>query len=184
MNRSETAKILAVIAAAWPNARASDLDVNLQVDVWADLLEDLDYRACSLAVRSLAQTQKFAPGVAEIRAYVLELERGPVRPGGEAWRDFLDAVSRYGAYRTPAFADPIVSRCVTSLGWQELCLSENQVADRARFIELYDRLAASQRREQQSPLLGAAREQRALREAERTVSEVAKILTRGRTDDE
>lgn len=185
MNIPETAKLLAVIGILFPNARHSDVDVELQVSVWADLLGDLSYAACDRAVRSLAQTRNFAPSIAEIREYVLELERGPVRAGGEAWRDFLEAVGRYGAYRSPVFADPVVARCVTALGWQELCLSENQVADRARFIELYDRLARDQRREQQSPLLGAAREQRALRAAERTVGEVARILTgRGANDGE
>ena len=40
------------------------------------------------------------------------------------------------------FTDPVTAQCVASLRWRELCDSENQAADRARFVELYDKLAA------------------------------------------
>jgi hypothetical protein len=101
-----------------------------------------------------------------------------VRAGGEGWSDVLAAVSRYGYYREPAFGDPLVARCVTALGWKNLCTSENAIADRARFIELYDRLAAQERREQQSPVLAAATERRALRAGERVSELVAGVARR------
>lgn len=179
MNKQETAKILAVIDALFKTGSSQPADVALQVDLWTELLGDLEYRVVDLAIRSMAHTNTWAPSIAEIRAFVVELERGPVRAGGDAWRDFLDAVSRYGSYRIPVFSDPVVAKVVHALGWKELCLSENQVADRARFIELYDRLACDERRVQQSPLLAAAREQRALTEAQKTVEQVARILKGG-----
>jgi hypothetical protein len=61
----------------------------------------------------------------------------------------LAAVRKFGVYRQPSFCDPVVARAVQSLGWEEICNSENQAADRARFIELYDRLSRAQRREAQ-----------------------------------
>jgi hypothetical protein len=178
MNRQEAGKIVAVIVAACPgqSVRLDGARVASMIDTFAALLDDVPYEAANAAVRVLLQTRTWMPSVADIRQTVLELAVGPVRPGGEAWHDFLEAVSRYGAYRSPSFEDPIVSRVVGSLGWKELCLSENQVADRARFIELYDQLASQSRREEQSPLLTAAREQRELTTGSGSLGDVIKAL--------
>lgn len=166
MTRQEAAKLVAVIIASCP-AQSSKLDRERQlgmVDAFEALLGDLEYAHASAAVRVLLQTRSWMPSVADIRATVLELERGPVRAGGDAWGGVLAAIKGEGAYRTPGvdftFRDPITARCVAALGWQELCLSENNTADRARFIELYDKLAQQDRKEQTSPLLAAAAEHR------------------------
>jgi hypothetical protein len=104
--------------------------------------------------------------VSDIRRTVIELEKGPVRPGGEAWGDVLRAIGRYGSHRAPGidfeFDDPEVARCVKALGWSNLCNSDadGQRADRARFIELYGVHAAQERRELQAPILKQARELR------------------------
>ena len=42
------------------------------------------------------------------------------------------------------------------MGWRELCVSENQVADRARFLQTYEQL--SDRQEQGDKLLPPARQ--------------------------
>lgn len=166
MNRQEAARIVAVIMHACPS-QATRIDRDRaagMVDAYEALLADLSYEQCNAAVRILLQTKNWMPSVAEIRAAVVELERGPVRPGGEAWGQVKAAIGRYGSYRTPGtdftFTDPVTARCVSALGWQTLCLSENEPADRARFIELYDRLAAQSHREALSPMLAAANEQK------------------------
>ncbi len=168
MTNQEAARIVAVILAACPS-QASKLDgsrAKSMVDTYATLLEDLSYEQCNAAVRVLLQTNTWMPSVAEIRKAAVELERGPVHPGGEAWGSVKAAVSRFGSYRAPGvdfqFDDPITARCVAALGWSTLCLSENEPAERARFIELYDRLAAQQNREALSPLLAASAERRRL----------------------
>jgi hypothetical protein len=144
------------------------------------LLADLDYARCNAAVRVLLQSKNSIPAVADIRRVVLELERGPVRPSGEAWGEVLKAIGRYGAYRVPGvdfqFSDPEVARCVNALGWKVLCLSEDQTADRARFIELYGTVATQERREQQAPLLAAAREAREQGQLESAGDLVAGLL--------
>ena len=40
----------------------------------------------------------------------------------------------------PKFKDPLIQKAVDIMGWKELCLSENQVADRAHFMKIYDKL--------------------------------------------
>lgn len=168
MNRQEAARLVAVILAACP-AQSSKLDSQRQlgmVDAFEALLGDMSYEQANAAVAVLLQTRPYMPAVADIRATALELTRGPVAPGGEQWGSVLRAMNEQGAYRQPGtdfvFHDAITARCVQALGWRELCLSENTVADRARFVELYDKLAAQSQRESQSPILAAAKQHREL----------------------
>jgi hypothetical protein len=186
MTRQEAAKLVAVILAACP-AQGSKLNEQRQlamVDAFESLLGDIPYAAASAAVAVLLQTKPYMPAIAEIRSTVLELSGNSIAPGGEQWGAVLEAVRRYGSYRTPGvdfhFNDDTTGRCVKALGWQEICLSENQTADRARFIELYDKLAAHSHREKQAPLLGAAKQARELRDADAhgVVLQLSERLTR------
>jgi hypothetical protein len=45
----------------------------------------------------------------------------------------------------------LVKHVTESLGWIELCMSENQVADRARFIDAYDKAREARRYRQSMP---------------------------------
>lgn len=168
MNRKEAAKLVAVMMASCP-AQSSRLDDNratAMVDAFVSLLDDVTYDEANAALRVLLQTSPYMPAVADIRKTVLELKYGGLVPGGEQWGEVLKHISRYGSYRTPGvdfqFADAVTAQCVKALGWQELCLSENAVADRARFIELYDKLAAQSHKEKLAPALGAAKQARQL----------------------
>jgi hypothetical protein len=179
VKKSEAAELVASIMAAYPSAQTNSATSR----VYETMLADLDCQTANAAVAALIQTRQFMPTVAEIRATVLELANGGCAPGGEQWGAVLDSVRRYGAYRTPGadfhFADPITARCVKALGWQEICLSENQQADRARFIELYDKLAAHEQRQKQSPVLGAAKQAREIAAGTNaTVLQIAEHMTR------
>lgn len=168
MKQSEAAKLVAVLLVAFPaqGGRLNEAQQTTMAEVFADMLGDLSYEQCNAAVRVLIQTRQFLPTVSEIRSTALDLDRGPSRPGGEAWGSVQRAIHEQGVYRRPGvdfvFHDSITARCVAAMGWTELCNSENATADRARFIELYDKLAAETRRELQAPQLAAARERREL----------------------
>jgi hypothetical protein len=168
MNRQDAGKVVACIIAACPSqgSKLAPNQVNAMIATFESLLADLPYEQVDSAVRVLLQTRSWMPSVADIRGAVLELVRGPLGAGGEAWGSVLRAVAREGAYRTPGvdftFKDPVTQRCVDAFGWPQLCQSDNPVADRARFVDLYDKLAAQGLREVQSPTLAAAKEQRAI----------------------
>lgn len=182
MKKSEAAKLVSVALVAYPaqGGKLSEAQQLQLVDVFADLLGDLTYEQCSAALRVLVQTKQWMPTVAEIRATVLELATGPGSAGGDAWGQVLKAIHRYGAWRAPGsdfqFDDPITARCVESFGWRELCLSENATADRARFVDLYDKLAGDSRRQQQAPALAAGGKPNALTgEVGKLIALVAKV---------
>lgn len=153
MTTDEAKMVLAVLSAAFPHARADD-DTVL---VYCEALRDLDYSLAEQAARSLLLTaERFMPSPAEIRKRVVELRDGAVKSGLEAWGVVRKAIGRFGIYRTPGvdfrFDDPIAALVVDSIGWRELCNGDidNQVADRARFVQAYDQIARDDARARQS----------------------------------
>lgn len=155
MTAVEVQRLVTVLVASFSTRGMADPAATQAI--YRRMLADLDYAAAHAAVERLLATAKFLPTIAEIREAALEVTAGPRRHGGDAWRDVLEAVSRYGRNRLPSFDDAVTAACVRSLGWQEICNSENQVADRARFIELYDKLAREQRVERVAGGLPAQR---------------------------
>jgi|SRR6185436_18972934 len=142
MTKSETAKLVAMLLHAYPQAQFAPASSA----VYEAMLSDLDAATALAAVERWIQTSKWLPTVAELRASAAEIKYGPKRLGAEAWGEALDAVQRVGHYRpAPNFTDPLVGECVRLMGWQHLCASENGTADRARFIELYEGLAERER---------------------------------------
>ncbi len=165
MTQAEAAKLVAVLMASFPSNKATITTSQ----VYERMLADLDYPAANAAVERLLATARFMPTIGEIRETTLALSIGEQKPGGEAWGSVTRAIGRWGGYRMPgvdfAFEDPTTARCVQIMQWQKLCLSENETADRARFIELYDRLAVQERRKQLSEGLPAMQRYRAIEAA-------------------
>lgn len=166
MTQAEVAKIVAVLLAAFPQSRATPQTSQ----VYERMLADLDYPAVNAAVERLLATAKFMPTIAEIRETALTLAVGEQKPGGQEWGTVLKAIGRWGTYRVPGvdfkFDDPVTAQCVAAMGWENLCASENQQADRARFTELYDKLAVQERRKQLSDGLPAMQRYRIIQAQE------------------
>lgn len=142
MQRSESAKLVTMLSAAYRDAPISDDTAA----VYEAMLADLDFEVAKQAVQRLICSSKWLPTVAEIRAAAADVTLGPVRAGGEAWGDVVAAIRKVGSYRPPpTFEDPIVDECVKALTWRGLCLGENEAADRAKFVQMYDALAARRR---------------------------------------
>ncbi len=156
MTTLEIKKLVAVLIASFPASKVTDQTVT----AYERMLSDLDFRVANAAIERLLATAKWLPTIAEIREACLALSAGEKRAGGEAWGDVLAAMRMFGYIRSPGvdfnFPDPVTAKCVAALGWSELCGSENATADRARFIELYDKLAAIERTKQLADSLPAA----------------------------
>lgn len=165
MTQAEAAKLVAVLMASFPSNKAT----TTTSQVYERMLSDLDYPAANAAVERLIATARFMPTIGEIRETALALAVGEQKPGGEAWGSVIKAIARWGYMRTPGveftFDDATTRRCVEIMGWGKLCSSENEVADRARFTELYDRLAVQERRKQLSEGLPAMQRYRAIEAA-------------------
>lgn len=144
MTRADAAEIVAMLTAAFPDARWSDATCQL----YEQAILDLDVQVARAATLRLIATSRFRPTVAELRDAAADVAVGERRRGADAWGDVVQAIRRFGSYRTPVFDDPITARVVEALGWRNLCLSESpEASDRARFIELYEAFSESARRE-------------------------------------
>jgi len=152
MTPADASKLVAVLVAAFPNARVT----SGTSAVYERFLADLDYRDVDEAVAVLVATCKFLPTVAEIRDAVAKSRSGALTAPSaeEAWGMVLREVGRRGRYRLPEFTHPAIEAAVSAMGWVNICDSENQVADRAHFFRTYDAaLATSTRRENVGRLL-------------------------------
>ena len=150
MTDTEAAKLVtvAVAACSTQGGKMSDKQIRDMAAAWAMLLEDITYADGSAALKRWLATSHWLPAPSQLRAIVSESKHGRRRPGADAWGDVGALLSRFSTYRFPTqndVADPIVWRCIDALGWRDYCLTtdETVMSYRARFIELYDRLAAS-----------------------------------------
>lgn len=126
------------------------------MDVWFALLHDLDYQILSKALQKHMLTNKFKPTVAELREIYANLICPVILDWSEGWEKDSRAIGHYGMYRTEEAMesfDEVTREAVKRLGFQNICLSENIVADRARFAEIYQ---AIQQRKRMAVNIGSA----------------------------
>lgn len=131
--------------AVYPNPSfLPDMDA---VNVWYELLKDIDYKVANMAIQMHAQSNKFPPTVAEIRDASAKLIHGEIKDWSKAWEEACRAMSRFGIDRkAEAYEklDDLTKQVVDRLGYRNLCMSENIAVDRANFRSIYETLANRQ----------------------------------------
>ena len=150
MTKAEIAKILAVLAAAYPKFEVDDL----KVQVWYEMLGDLDYATANMAVKKLILENTFPPSIAEVRKAAAEIMNPDVMTAAEAWGEVERAVRTYGSYQeTEALASlpPRVAKVVRLIGWREICLNEEPGVVRGQFLKMYQQVQERDRREMLLP---------------------------------
>lgn len=114
------------------------------VELWYRQLQDLDYKIAETALNEWVATEKWSPSIADIRELAARIRFGEVPDWGDGWRNTMKAIRMYGYYRPEEAMeslDDLTRETVKRLGFQNLCLSENQEADRANFRKIYEQLA-------------------------------------------
>ena len=152
MTTQEFATISAAIRAAWPSANI--MTDRQSKEVWWTMLSDLDYKPCLMELKEHMSTCKFPPSIAELREKTAGMTQAPVRDWGEAWEDVKRAIRFKGMYREQEAIeqlDEITQKCVRRLGFQSLCTSENETADRANFRMIYEQEQRQQNTFRQLP---------------------------------
>lgn len=151
----DIARMTMELSASYPNWNVTALTN----EVYYQDLKDIPADELLLAARHCRSEagRKFAPSVGEIRGAVMELRRASMNiPSAyDAWQEVLRVISDVGSYGSPEWSSPLIEKVVNSLGWRNLCMSENQVSDRARFLEAYEQL--SNRAEKETMLIPEVR---------------------------
>jgi hypothetical protein len=139
MQNTDIFKILGILICAYPNNKVEKQTLQL----YAKMLEDLDISILDQAAKICMTTVKFFPSIAEIRAAAAEvMARATGLPSAAgAWGEVQDLIRDEGWRNNyePVFSHPVIGKVVGYMGgWSILCGSENQIADRARFIQAYE----------------------------------------------
>ncbi len=123
--------------------------------VWYELLKDIDYKTAHIAIQKYMLSNKFAPTIADIRELCIDVTYGNKKDWSDGWEEVLKAIRYFGSYReSEAFSsmDDTTREAVKRLGFRNLCMSENIMADRANFRMIYEQLAEREHKEKVMPL--------------------------------
>ena len=143
MVKSDVAKILAVIAAAYPRFEVNELTVQ----VWHEMLKDIEYSIAQLAIKKLILESTFPPAIAEVRKAVVSITTPGVASGVEAWGEVTKAIKNYGFYRQEdalASMSETTAKVVRYIGWQDICMAEEAGVIRGQFLKMYEQLASKE----------------------------------------
>jgi len=145
MNKTETAKILSIISATYPQVKIK----NGTVEAWHVLLGDLSFDIVLSSIKKVLQEQEYPtiPTIGKIRKEAVFLSTPHHLPAPKAWALIISAVRRYGySQEKEALEDmpELVKEAVKSIGWRDICLSENIDVIRGQFRMAYDRLQQKQ----------------------------------------
>jgi len=124
------------------------------VKIWFQMLQDIEYKTASAGIQKYILTNKFPPTIADIREICATVTSGEIPDWGDGWEKVKKAIRYYGSYREGealATLDDLTRQCVERLGFRNLCLSENEMADRANFRMIYENLAERQKKASQIP---------------------------------
>ena len=149
--------LLGLLKEAYPRFYADKPDDEMEAAaaIWREMLSDTDDETAMIALKRLIATCKFPPTIAEMRESVSAVKYPAFMDASEAWGEVNFAIREYGYNRQDkAFSlmcEP-VRLTVQHMGWRELCLSENDMADRAHFIKLYDAVINGIKEERQLPV--------------------------------
>lgn len=144
MTKKEFAQFSMALKTFYP--RDGILPNNQALELWYNELKDIEYLVLETALRKHVQTEKWPPTISELRTLVNEIQRGKTKDYGEGWELVLLAIRKYGMHQVDLAMeflkknDEIAHDTVKRLGFKEICISENIVADRANFRNIYETL--------------------------------------------
>lgn len=158
MNRTEIAKLITMCSLSsnvkWPEPGKLE-DV---IDLWLAMFGNVSYEVGSWAVTKYINESPFPPTVADIRKRITDITVKQGKTAIDAWGEVKLAIRRYGMYREREALESMsesVRGVVTALGYSTLCMSDNDMADRAHFLKVYDTL--QQRKREDAALMPGLR---------------------------
>ena len=152
MTPSEFDLIRAAIKSAYPTFNIMPDKYSIQL--WYRMLGDIEFKICETALQELIATQTYPPQIAEIRAKCAEYMSPGMKDAGEAWGDVQRAIQKYGYYRSDEAIQSLsgsTREAVERMGFRELCLGDNPVANRAHFFKVYDAIIQRKLNERRIP---------------------------------
>ena len=129
--------ILKQLFACYPNTSIEPETVIM----YDDLLSDIPDVLLQDAVKQAISRSEFLPTVAKLRETARNLAQPKRMTWVEAWDNVQQQMRKVGYIGTPTFSSDITAQVVKSMGWRQLCGSDNPDIVRAHFRDMYTALA-------------------------------------------
>lgn len=139
MTKEEFGKLAMFLKAAYEKDKF--LASRESAEVWYALLKDIPYQVAQEAVMRHVRTCKFPPAPSEIIEQAVNAIEPEQDTWSAAWGDVQRAISWFGSWdedEALKSLNPLTRKIVQRLGFKNLCLSENPMADRANFRTAYE----------------------------------------------
>lgn len=120
-------------------------DKECDYDVMWEFLQDLEDEDFLKAISKIIMTTRDINRATNLIALIREFAIPEDKTAGEAWGEVLSQIHSIGSYGSPIFKDQSITNCVNSIGWRNLCLSENIAIERAHFLKMYEAISKRQR---------------------------------------
>lgn len=150
MDKKEFAIFVSALKTYYP--RETLLPTNAACELWYRQLSDLDYNVAMAGLIKWVLTNKWSPSIADIREMAVTVVEGDTPDYGEAWGEVQRAIRRYGSFRPEEALNSmsnLTRMAAERIGFINLCMSENPVADRAQFEKVYKSLVEREKKDKQ-----------------------------------
>lgn len=132
--------VIAQLVSCYPNVQVTDATIGMYIR----LLKDIPPAELQVVVDQAVAESEFLPTIARLRDMHRKLGDITKPTAVDGWDAVQKAIRKTGSYGKPTFDDPITARVVDAMGWLNLCMSEDSMADRAHFLKMYAQLAERQ----------------------------------------
>lgn len=152
MTKKEFAIFASALRTYYP--KENILPNNQALELWFNQLNDIPYKVAAVALEKWVATNKWSPSIADIREQTASVVNGEYKEWGEAWQEVLRAIRIYGSWQQDkalASLDETTRKVVKSLGFYNLCMSEEISVDRANFRMIYEGEISKQKQRDQLP---------------------------------
>lgn len=113
-----------------------------ELTVWYSFFHNVDINLFKIAIKNLAEKNKFMPSVSEVKQELLRIQNPELKLNAEEqWGEVLKAIRKYGYYQSDKALqslNPYTREIVERMNFQEICKSENINWERKVFIETFN----------------------------------------------
>lgn len=149
MKRADIIRLVGICSAnyrKWPEEGKEEATIIL----WLKMLGDVELFIAEAAIEKYMAESVYPPTVADIRSRIADITVFKEKTAIEAWGDVQIAIRKFGWYNEKSAMQSlggVTHKVIESMGFKTICISENEMADRAHFLKVYDTLAAREREE-------------------------------------
>ena len=135
--------VITALSVAYPqqNLRADKDALKATVQLYRQTLRDIDGTLLYAATLQHISSNKWFPTISELRDAAYALIRNGEPSAEEAWNEVVQEIKRAYIYKPYQFSDERIKCTVESIGWHNICLSENIGIERAHFFRTYTQLS-------------------------------------------